>query len=92
MNWKNWPYWVKMLVVGFVVGFLTDSYILFNQKDIFLIKPTCLAIGICDPYVSLPLMYATLAGFLIVCSLVGAFIGYLYGKIKNRKTRAIPLS
>jgi len=84
MNWKAWPYWVRGLLVGCVVGVLVGIYILLNQEDL-LNQPTCLAIGICDPYISLPLLYITLASLFVACSLLGAFLGHLYGKFKNRK-------
>ena len=91
-NWKNWPYWLKTLSVGIILGTLVDTYILFNQENLFLNQPACLAIGICDEYVSLPLVYTASASLLIGFSLVGASIGYLYGKFKNRKAGTIPLS
>ena len=97
MNWKSWPYWVKggivalfislvALVVGIWLGFAGELILLP-----FLAGPTMIANLLFGfkilSFDSLNLMFLwVLVVYLVFYFLFGAFIGYLYGKIKNRKS------
>lgn len=97
-NWKHWPYWVRggiltLVVASMVVAFSHD---LSLAKQLLLLPVMMLTRGI---YLFVYLFLSTLDFnidtlaypiFIILYGGIGALLGYLYGKFKNRK--AIPLS
>jgi uncharacterized BrkB/YihY/UPF0761 family membrane protein len=69
MGWKNLSYWLKGGVFGLILGLLV---VLFGQ----------LTSSPADARVlTLYLTWAFIPGLLFICAL----IGWIYGKIKNRK-------
>ncbi len=91
MHWKSWPYWIRGLLLGLLVGVLVDIYLFLFRQDFFYSQPTCLAIGICDRYSNSPaLVFVSLTILFVGFLSVGSCAGYLYGKIKNRKSLPNP--
>jgi hypothetical protein len=100
MNFKQLPYWIKGGIVAGVLSFIIAFYyILYNglRSDVL---TAIYAPGLSALFMSKGGLFSgnhlslfeeffaiTLNGFVY-----GVIIGWLYGKIKNRKTRAIPLS
>ncbi len=70
MGWKRWPYWLKGGVIGII--FLLITIILLN---LFLNQLFSFSYG---RFILEVLSYSSLG------ALIGSFIGFLYGKIKNR--------
>lgn len=92
MNYKNWPYWVKGLSTGFVIGLFILAIALYpwNSALVFWIVLAAMYPGV---LLGGPLLFGGgLPHFLylpiinvVAYSIIGAVIGYLYGKIKNRQ-------
>jgi len=93
MNWKNWPYWLRWgLIID--VGFLI-LYGLFVILLLFLIKIGLGAYavvfgGLINLLLLLPGIFIGKSNFIFVISvvfyfIVGAIIGWIVSKIKNRK-------
>lgn len=92
MGWKNWSYWLKGgiisgifgLIVGLLALFLRD---IFNNSFLQVLNLPSFAISFALCYENLVcsnIIYV-ISSF-IVLFLLGALIGYTYGKIKNRKS------
>lgn len=96
MNWKNWPYWIKggtillissmwALALFYFVGILKIS-----NPTVYCIKAPCpspsFLINMFNIYIwdgkDLTLFSLT---FIVIIFLIGALIGQLHSKIKNRK-------
>jgi len=85
MRWKSWPYWVRGLAIGLVCGIIIDLYLLWNQEELFSAFPFCDTGGPC-PFIFHPeWMYFSLTTSVVGLSVIGIFLGYFYGKVKNRK-------
>lgn len=94
MHWKNWPYWGKGAIIGFVIGsiILAISRYAGSGAVLFFVTLFAMLPGIVvNDLLSQPsssgipdmsnVPYVNIFSYLII----GAAIGYLYGKIKNRK-------
>ncbi len=90
MAWKNWPYWVKGGIIGFVIGIIFAIFNLFSNGYIgaFTLLPFLLLKILDNCYgegcLGLFVYYGSIA-FLVEFTLFGAIIGWIYGKIKKRK-------
>jgi len=88
MGWKDWPYWLKGGIIGtvlatliiLIVGFIALS-ICYENCPPFI--KNSLFIFILPSYF-LPGVIADVA-IIIWNFLIGALIGFIYGKIKSRK-------
>ncbi len=100
MNWKSWPYWVRGALIGCVCFIIpiTLLWLPLGEKTslwvflifIFSLVPS----SIVSEFLlgpggeGIPLFGITtldIAGGIIFYAIVGAIIGYLYGKIKDHK-------
>ncbi len=95
MHWKNWPYWVKGGIVALALGAI------FFGVLFYLVQETCYSGSFetsCvfnNPWVyHHPQSFAALqfSIFLLIIGGILAIAFGLFGKFKNRKTKAIPLS
>lgn len=94
-KWKNWPYWFKGGIT------VVSVYILFIILILAIYKPffdSCGHMG-CNsdwiiilsgfPTIFIPLQYHFMLGVSVLAFfqyfLIGALIGYIYGKIKSKK-------
>ena len=94
--WKNWPYWVRGGIIGGIIGlfmlialWLCSSYMMHCLLEP--IETIDVGGGSCyfkDYFSVSSLIYFGIPTFITV--LVGLFIGWLYGKIKNRKINSFP--
>lgn len=83
MNWKNWPYWVKGGIFGTILSIVFEIAITYSILSVPKINPSEPTRGIVveiDPenfinYIMISLVFL----------FIGALIGYVYGKIKQRK-------
>ena len=93
MSWKSWPYWVKggsigavySLIVFVLAGILEGGAAAFSL--LFLNLPAVFILGVfldtpLFAYENILLLYAAM---LLTNAVVFAFVGYLYGKFRNRK-------
>ncbi len=93
MNWKKWPYWAKggmagivyscivFTVAGVAKGELAAAvFFLFNLPSLFILGVFTNPLS---KYENLLLLYGAL---LLTNSAIATFLGYLYGKFKNRKS------
>ena len=86
MSWKNWPSWLKGGLIGVIIYIIYYLIVLFTiyARD----EQGKLIIGIAMSWFG-PMF---VAGFIINISLIfliGAFIGWLYGKIKAKKQQPV---
>lgn len=92
MNFKHWPYWVKggflgilySLVVFALAGILkgtaaTFSLFFFNIPALFILGVFYTPLS---KYENIVFLYVAI---LLTNAAITAFIGYLYGKFKNRQ-------
>jgi len=100
MNWKSWPYWVKGALLGIIFA------IIFAMVIVSISNPSpggpsatevafllgIMVIGETFGY-SFDFFYWSSAVIvhLGIFALIGALIGYLYSKFKNRKTKSLPI-
>ena len=99
MNWKSWPYWVKGAVVGSALGVIIFLLLLFwNAYPLwaigilfFSLVPGFMLAGSFAIQDGNPIPNFGVAAFsnIIAYAIIGAFIGYLYGRFKNRKKLSI---
>lgn len=100
MNWKSWPYWVKGGIVAGVLSFIIGLYyILYGglRSDIL---TAIYAPGLSVLFISKgglfsgnhPSLFEEFFAITLNGCVYGVIIGWLYGKIKNRKAKTIPLS
>lgn len=99
MGWKDWSYWLKGGIIGFIIWII---YILFNVIDLTIISCSFDLRTFFDRY-SFPIGndkmytppcsgYFNTYGFdwviylewFFVLVIIGLLIGFVYGKIKNR--------
>ncbi len=87
MLWKNWPHWLRGLIIGIILATIPAiffSYILFTWHGLPFsgYKPKTV---FDDPvsYIVILLLFWAFFGTFI--GLAGTLIGYIYGKIKNKK-------
>ena len=82
MGWKDWPYWLKggeifeiLLIIGlFLIAFIKGEGLAILFLLIFF--------GGENPWEMF-----TFLGFLILYFILGAIIGWIYGKIRNRNSQ-----
>ena len=75
MGWKNWPYWLRG-------GISLDLLIIISM----IIFPKLSEIPIISILLYFPLFYGFIIGGLIILFcwfIIGAIIGWIYGKIKR---------
>ncbi len=85
MSWKNWSYWLNGGVVGFIVSFLIiylDDFIRGTRFNL----PVSFVVDWFGMYEMGEIMSVPYTIF--GCIIIGVLIGFLYGKIKNRKQGA----
>ena len=101
MNWKNWPYWVKGGIIGAIVMILIIGVdyvgacyggtkqefcgyftIMASLPLAFLLLGKLTAFEIFSTKVSIT---EYMVSAVILYFILGAFIGFLYGKYKSRK-------
>ncbi len=93
MGWKNWSYWLRGGVIGGVIGLIVGLLVLF-LRDIFnnsflqvLNLPSfVIAFALCYENLFCSNIIYVISSF-IVFFILGAIIGFIYGKIKNRKQK-----
>ncbi|KKU26975.1 MAG: hypothetical protein UX39_C0005G0013 [Candidatus Magasanikbacteria bacterium GW2011_GWA2_46_17] len=101
MNWKHWPYWVKVFGVGLLlplivllIGYFTGTI----QKAVSLVRGPQIFQGLISEnlfncaYGESGLLCEISAYLLTSCltfAIVGLIIGYLYGKFKNRNKTSV---
>ena len=92
MGWKDWPYWLKGGVIGLVFVLILFLLIYFNllgssisgTLGIFIVVITFIgALGLC-PENACQFYTAGLLILLIESFIIGAIIGWIIGKIKNK--------
>ena len=95
MSWKKWPYWARGAMLGIIVSLIIFAYAVINTVQ------QCKPNFPCPPYwqsyiSNLPRsLFDSFTGEFIVklfipAIIIGAFLGWFYGKIKNRKLFAKP--
>lgn len=86
MGWRNWSYWLRggiITIVLYIIFYIL--FILIREEGVF---PPTLAgnlIYVINISFYLVLLIGTILDLLLVF-LIGAFIGLIYGKFKQRKT------
>ncbi len=90
MSWKNWPYWLRGGVIGLILPFI---YVIIKGLILILIKGKC-SVGCVAMYgVECPdsfyncFDFAEIQTYPLIFLILGLFLGFLYGKIKNIKQR-----
>ena len=99
MGWKNWPYWVKGIIYGFLIALLIILLLIFLDfsESVDTIK-TCLcdngyygnAKTFCSDERSglacINIMFVSIifSILFIISILIGAIIVFIYGKIKKK--------
>lgn len=94
MNYKNWPYWVKGGVTGFLVSFIVLSISIYISGSHYcwdVLDPVT-QVASCTPQWNFSINFQ---GFLFITKIsaelgmlglgLGALIGHLYGKLKTHK-------
>ena len=86
MGWKNLPYWLKGGIIGGISGILLA---ILGQHFVLIRSASFLALILIyvfpvGHYFSPIIILIGLINF-ITYMILGALIGYIYGKIKNRK-------
>ena len=97
MGWKDWPYWLKggiiVSVFALIFRLAGSMFLLFDSSNIFERILSYISFFLGYPF-GIPLANILNTGitiidfilFLIFYSLIGALIGWIYGKIKSRKS------
>ena len=94
MGWKNWPSWLKGGIKAIIIGLILN--ILFIVPLFFLVQGSVAEVisfigryilPLWSPIMGLTLLLAlkNLIIALIGYFVIGAFIGWIYGKVKSRK-------
>lgn len=100
MAWKDWSYWVKggiIFTLLSLIGFLLRGYLLkdiltnsaFDTIFVIIYLPIYLLKNNVLYYYEPGLFSSFLVLSLIYTFFVGALIGWLYGKIKNRNAEKV---
>ena len=101
MKWNKWPYWLRggaHLSFAFVVIFLLVYLLGLVKISTYTVQcliPPCwdvlhVYVGSVGPFVRNPEQLALIALMVLVSAFIaGAIIGFLYGKIKNRKSSTL---
>ena len=91
MKRNKWPYWVKGGIAGLILGLATILADLLGWTFplLFLFTPNAVLIGVLSPAILLEdnihlAIYSSPATYAIA----GLIIGWLYDKIKSRKSQA----
>ncbi len=80
MGWKNWSYWLRGGVIGLILGFVLEFGILITAKSCADWSfSTC---SILENIINKTILSLAWG---VVGIILGIIIGWLYGKIKNRK-------
>lgn len=99
MNWKNWPYWVKGALAGVILfpllyvllaGLRQINVNMVWQTVLLFCVPTGPTLEMAECLV--PYAFSLVITFVAEFILIGAIIGWLYGKIKNRNTSSSAFS
>ena len=94
MGWKNWPSWLKGgIILGAIQLFISISSLIF----VYLIKFGIISnldlgfagVGVAFTlqlgYLIIPIIIGNTILYFIFGAIIGALIGWIYGKIKQRK-------
>ncbi len=97
MGWKNWPSWLRGMIIGLGAGllFYIFSYNIggeYAENLAFIITVYFSLIGVCGPnykpcseeFISLLLITISFILTILLFSLIGTIIGWIYGKIKSK--------
>ncbi len=91
-NWKYWPYWVKGGIRGIVFAVIISlalaifGIVALIKNPFFLVAEYLARLPMyCNDFCKINHLGTILPIFLIETFALGAIIGHLYGKIKNRK-------
>ena len=100
MGWKNWSYWLKGGIIGLVIfliitvlfQLLTSSISVVPTRSnlfVYFLMPGIISAlmwcGDCQAKGGEPIMISMMVVISIITYfLIGAIIGYIYGKIKNK--------
>ena len=91
MGWKNGPYWLKGSIVGSYIGLTIGIiiYFLFELRELSLLSyPLSKYIAVAlIPILGLnffSVFIVSIILLLIESILIGALIGWIYGKVKRR--------
>ena len=96
MKWKNWPYWLKGGVIGgiiplggILIGYLGHESIISGLLYLLFAFPVAIILG-CGLENPNTICSLKATPFIIILStiiyfLLGAIIGWIVGKIKNKK-------
>lgn len=86
MGWKNWPYWVKGVVIGLLltlISFYIGSLLGVTGGLLGIIALLLWMYGVKTNLVLPKVLIISLP--YIILPIVGAIIGLIYGKIKKKK-------
>lgn len=102
MNWKKLPYWQVGAAIGFLLSIFEISIVIFTMRGFavnetilsvfsYLNLPTFVVLRLmkCDYFFTTTLpCFVTFFAFPFLFNLIiFAFLGWLYGKIKNEKLK-----
>ncbi|MBS3085684.1 hypothetical protein J4225_03285 [Candidatus Pacearchaeota archaeon] len=82
MGWKDWPYWLKGGVIFEILLIIGLFLIAFIKGEGLAILFLLIFFGGENPWEMF-----TFLGFLILYFILGAIIGWIYGKIRNRNSQ-----
>ncbi len=91
MGWKNWSYWLRGGVMGGIIFFIlfgdifaySFNFISYAFIPLSFLKKIFVLLGI--KMSSIFNIFITFIFMLLEGFILGSLIGYIYGKIKNRK-------
>ncbi|MBI2631989.1 hypothetical protein HYW75_03225 [Candidatus Pacearchaeota archaeon] len=90
MGWKNWPYWLKGGVIGIIFIYLILLLGIFNilneNSFLYILLLPALVVFFYFPYTfNLGGYEWQFITYSIYGLIIGALIGWIYGKIKKKK-------
>jgi len=93
MGWKDWPYWLKGLLILGILTFIVIFGLQFKSAyrgdfssmkcPSFSIREDCNFYG----YITSGWVWFTILFYIIPSALLGALIGWIYGKIKSKSQK-----